>query len=55
MVENKTPLLMTREDWEKPRNAKERHICNKSLVEDILLDSISAHDYDTGTTRPSEK
>ena len=55
MVKNKTPLLMARGDWGKNRNVKDFHICNKRLVEDILLDTILMHGYNTGSTRPSEK
>ena len=35
--------------------SKDFHICNKRLVEDILLDTILMHGYNTGSTRPSEK
>jgi len=39
---------MTREDWEKHRSAIDRYICNKSLVKDLFLDSISVHNHDIG-------
>ena len=34
---NKRPLVMTNEDWQKYRNATECHICNKSLVKDLVV------------------
>ena len=40
MMANQKPLLMTRKDWEKHRNATDCHICNKSLVKDLFLDSL---------------
>ena len=45
---NKRSLVMTPEDWKKHRKAIDCHICNKSLVKDSFLDSISVHDPDTG-------
>ena len=45
---NKRPLVMTNEDWQKHRNTTECHICNKSLVKDLFLDSISVHDPNSG-------
>jgi len=46
---NSKPLLMMPEDWEKQKcNATDGHICNKSLVKDLFLDSISVYDYETG-------
>ena len=45
---NKRPLVMTNEDWQKHRNVTDCHICNKSLVKDLFLDSISVHDPDSG-------
>lgn len=65
-LSNKKPLLMILEDWEKHKNATDCYICNKSLIKDILLESIYVHDHDTGKycgqnhkrcviTRPSEK
>ena len=47
-MSNKRPLVMTPEDWQKPRKATDCHICNKGLVKDEFLDSISEHDPDTG-------
>ena len=35
---NNRPLVMTKEDWQKHRNASECHICNKSLFKDHYLD-----------------
>ena len=32
-MENKRPLVMTNEDWQKHRNAGECHICNKSKIQ----------------------
>ena len=40
-TDNKRPLVMTNEDWQKHRNATDCHICNKSLVKDLFLDTIS--------------
>ena len=45
---NKRPLVMTNEDWQKHRNTVDCHICNKSLVKDLFLDSISVYDPNTG-------
>ena len=47
-IENKQPLVMTKEDWQKHRNATDCHICNKSLVKDTFLDSVSVHNPYTG-------
>ena len=47
-IENKRPLVMTPEDWQKHRNATDCHICNKSLVKDTFLDSVSVHNPFTG-------
>jgi len=47
-IENKRPLVMTDEDWQSHRNAKDCHICNKSLVKDTFLDSVSVHNPYTG-------
>ena len=44
---NKRPLVMTQEDWQKHRNAKECHICNKSLVKDLYCDSMAMYDPDS--------
>ena len=46
-MENKRPLVMTNEDWQKHRNAGECHICNKSLYKDLYLDSMAVYDPDT--------
>ena len=43
------PLLMTAEDWEKHKNSTECHICEKSLIKDLFLDSIPVYDQDTGS------
>ena len=45
---NKRHLVMTREDWQKHRNATECHICNKSLVRDLYCDSMAVYDPDSG-------
>ena len=45
---NKRQLVMTNEDWQKHRNATECHICNKSLVKDLFLESISVHHPNSG-------
>ena len=45
---NKRPLVMRKEDWQKHRNATDCHICNKRLVKDLFLDSISVYDPDSG-------
>ena len=45
---NKRPLAMTNEDWQKHGNAKECHICNKSLFKDLFLDSMEVYDPDSG-------
>ena len=42
------PIVMTYEDWEDYKNAKNCHICNKSLIKDKFLDSIPVCDHDTG-------
>ena len=47
-MENKRPLVMTNEDWQKYRNAGECHICNKSLYKDLYLDSMEVYDPDSG-------
>ena len=47
-LENKRPLVMTEEDWNKHRTATDCHICNKSLVRDKLLGSVSVHNPYTG-------
>ena len=47
-MENKRPLVMTNQDWQKYKSAGECHICNKSLYKALFLDSISVHDPDTG-------
>ena len=45
---NNRPLVMTKEDWQKHRNASECHICNKSLFKDHYLDSMEVFDPDSG-------
>ena len=47
-VANKRPQVMTPEDWKNHRKVTDCHICNKSLVKDSFLDSISVQDPDTG-------
>ena len=47
-MENKRPLVMRNEDWQKYRNAGECHICNKSLYKDLYLDSMEVYDPDSG-------
>ena len=46
-MENKRPLVMTNQDWQKYRNAGECHICNKSLYKDFYLDSMAVYDPDS--------
>ena len=48
---NKRPLVMTNEDWQKHSNAAECHICNKSLYNDLYLDSMAVYDPDSGKYR----
>ena len=45
---NNRPLVMTKEDWRKHRNAAECHICNKSLYKGPYLDSMEVYDPDSG-------
>ena len=45
---NERPPVMTNEDWQKHRNVTNCHICNKSLIKDLFLDSISVHYSDSG-------
>jgi len=40
---------MTAEDWEKFKNAKDCHVCNKSLIKDEFLDSMPIWDHETGS------
>ena len=47
-MENKRPLVMTPEDWQKHRNATDCHMCNKSLIKATFLDSVSVHNPYTG-------
>ncbi|KAL9988589.1 hypothetical protein ACROYT_G003048 [Oculina patagonica] len=42
------PLVMEAEDWEKHKNATRCHICDKILIKDLFLDSLSVWDHDTG-------
>ena len=44
----KRPLVMTPEDWQKHNNVTDCHICNKSLVKAMFLDSVSVHNPYTG-------
>ena len=46
-MENKRPLVMTNEDWQKYKRAGECHICNKSLHKDLYLDSMAVYDPDS--------
>ena len=46
-MENKTPLVMTNQDWQKYKRAGECHICNKSLHKDLYLDSMAVYDPDS--------
>ena len=46
-MENKRPLVMTNQDWQKYRDAGECHICNKSLYKDFYLDSMVVYDPDS--------
>ena len=39
---------MTDEDWEDYRNAKNCHICNKSLIKDEYLDSLQVFKIEEG-------
>ena len=45
---NKRQLVMTLEDWKKHKKATDCHICDKSLFEDLFLDSISVYAPETG-------
>ena len=45
---DKRPLVMTPEDWQKDRGAPDCHICRKSLVKGLYLDSMAVYDYDSG-------
>jgi len=47
-MENKRPLVMAPEDWQKHRGATYCHICNKSLVKGLHLDSMAVYEYDSG-------
>ena len=47
-IENKRPLVMTDEDWKRHWNANDCHICNKRLVKDTFLGSVSVHNPYTG-------
>ena len=47
-MENKRPLVMTNQDWQKHRNAAECYICNKSLYKDLYLDSMEVYDPYSG-------
>ena len=49
LLENKKPLVMTREDWQAHMNATECHFCNTSLFKELFMDSMSVHDHDTGS------
>ena len=42
---SKRPLVMTPEDWQKHREATDCHICNKSLVKGLNLDSMAVYEY----------
>ena len=46
-MENKRPLVMTNQDWQKYKRAGECHICNKSLHKDLYLDSMAVYDPDS--------
>jgi len=43
------PIDMKCKDWEKFKNAKDCHVCNKSLIKDEFLDSMPIWDHDTGS------
>ena len=45
---DKRPLVMTPEDWQKHRGASDCHICCKSLVKGLYLDSMAVYDYESG-------
>ena len=47
-MENKRPLVMTNQDWQKYKRAGECHICNKSLYKDLYLDSRAVYDPVSG-------
>ena len=49
LLEDKKPLVMTREDWQAHMNATECHICNRSLFKELFMYSMSVHDHDTGS------
>ena len=42
------PIVMTNEDWEDYKNAKNCHICNKSLIKDEYLDSLPVFKIEEG-------
>ena len=42
------PIVMTDEDWEDYKNAKNCHICNKSLIKDEYLDSLPVFKIEEG-------
>ena len=48
LMADKKPLVMMHENWQKHIAAVDCHICNKSLVKDLFLDSMPVHDNDTG-------
>lgn len=48
LMADKKPLVMMHENWQKHIAAADCHICNKSLVKDLFLDSMPVHDNDTG-------
>ena len=47
-MENKRPLVMTEQDWQKYKRARECYICNKSLYKDLYLDSRAVYDLVSG-------
>ena len=42
------PIVMTDEDWEDYKNAKNCHICNKSLIKEEYLDSLPVFKIEEG-------
>ena len=42
------PIVMTDEDWKEYKNAKNCHICNKSLIKDEYLDSLPVFKIEEG-------
>ena len=46
---------MTAEDWKNFKNATDCHICNKSLIKDEFLGSLSVFNIEEASEEGSEK